>query len=155
MFRIYHITWTLTILLIVCSSCEFQSRYTDRNVLKDITGVKLPENQILKDTLLGESVFLGDFERQCEIEFKELPSEEFYLLLDSICAIRNNVQDGGNSYKLHWNKVTEGSVITYNYYNIWGNSHPAPQGESDDEDRILSIHITKGERKAKINYGAW
>lgn len=153
--QLLYITTGLVVFLIICNSCGHNSRYTNRGVLKNITGIELPPFKIVKDTLLGESLFLGDYDRKCEIEFKEIPSENFFLLLDSICTIHYNVHDKSITNESNWNKVTKGDTITYNYYNMWGNSYPAPKGESDDEDRTLSIQITKGRKKATINYGTW
>lgn len=92
--QLLYITTGLVVFLIICNSCGHNSRYTNRGVLKNITGIELPPFKIVKDTLLGESLFLGDYDRKCEIEFKEIPSENFfycwtaYVLFTIMCMIK-------------------------------------------------------------------
>jgi hypothetical protein len=38
---------------------------------------------------------------------------------------------------------------------MWGNGLPAPEGEDYEEDMSLSVTIKKGEKRAKISFGAW
>ena len=76
-----------------------------------------------------------------EIEFQTIPSEEMFDKIDKMIA----------TGKTGWHK--DGSDYIFNC--TWGNGYPAPNGESDDEDMIFGITITRGEKQGTIRHGMW
>lgn len=137
----------LLLFLIAGILCFFGSdvwmrRYkiTDNDYISRITGVPFPEfSSISYDE--GQVSFNGDYTDHRDIMFDEMPSEEFYHILDSLSSSENT----------HWSKEGE----EYGFGRIWGNGYPAPPGESEDEDRFLYIQVSKGDRFATIRYGRW
>ena len=115
-------------------------RFDDKEILERITGVTYPDFKVIEYTK-GRTSFLGDYNDQLLIEFKELPSVAFYQYLDSLIVT-------GNSDWFIFDNV-------YSYSKIWGNGFPAPNGEDDEEDMMFSIRFGKGSRQATIGYGAW
>lgn len=116
-------------------------RFNDKEILERITGVAYPDFRVIEYTKDNRTSFLGDYNDQLLIEFKELPSAAFYQYLDSLIAT-------GHSGWFIFDNV-------YSYGQFWGNGFPAPNGEDDEEDMTFSIHFSKGSRQATIDYGAW
>lgn len=75
------------------------------------------------------------------IEFEEIPSEGFYMRIDSM------ITAGDSDWFKHDNN--------YSYSKIWGNGFPAPEGEDNEEDMSFSISFDKGNKQATLRYGAW
>lgn len=115
-------------------------RFDNKEVLERITGVTYPDFKVIEYTK-GRTSFLGDYNDQLLIEFKELPSTAFYQDLDSL------ITTGNSGWFIFDN--------AYSYGQTWGNGFPAPNGEDDEEDMTFSIRLDKGSRQATINYGAW
>lgn len=116
-------------------------RFTDKEVLERITGVTYPAFKVIKYTKDNRTSFLGDYNDQLLIEFKEPPSTAFYQHLDSLAAT------GNSDWFIHDN--------IYSYSKVWGNGLPAPNGEDDEEDMMFRISLEKGSEQATIDYGAW
>ena len=108
--------------------------------IERITGIRVPKYNVIEYEQ-GKRHFTGDFMDMYEIEFQTIPSDELFDKIDKI------IETG----KTGWNK--EGSDYIFNC--IWGNGYPAPKGESDDEDMIFGITITRGEKHATIRHGMW
>jgi hypothetical protein len=68
-------------------------------------------------------------------------AEGFYQELDSLVNV-----DGSD-----WD-CRDG---VYCYSRMWGNGLHASEGEDYEEDMSLSVTIKKGEKRAKISFGAW
>lgn len=115
-------------------------RFNNKEILERITRVTYPDFRVIKYTR-GKTSFLGDYNDQLLIEFKELPPTAFYQYLDSLIAT-------GNSGWFIFDNI-------YSYSQTWGNGLPAPNGEDDEEDMMFSIRLDKGSRQATIDYGAW
>lgn len=49
----------------------------------------------------------------------------------------------------------EKSDSVYSYSTLWGNGIPAPKGESEADDGIFKITLTKGSKYGEIEDGAW
>lgn len=121
-------------------SYQRKYRFTNKDTIERITGVTYPNFKIVEYTK-GRTSFLGDYNDQLIIEFKETPSTAFYQKLDSLIAVEQS----------DWSKRDN----VYSYSKIWGNGLPAPKGEDDEEDMTFSIEFEKGSKKAIIGYGAW
>lgn len=115
-------------------------RFTNRRTLEEMTGVMLPKFKVV-ERKKGRGSFNGDYNDKIIIEFKTIP-ENLYHQLDSLCLIGV------------WKKSNE-DPETYHWGNHWGNGRPAPKGQNDDEDRFISIDITKGKKQATIQHGMW
>ena len=108
--------------------------------IERITGVRIPAYKTIEynEGLRG---FNGDFDDWFTIEFKTMPSDEMF------DEIERMIETG----KTGWHK--EGNEYIFNC--TWGNGFKAPNGESDDEDRIFGITITRGEKQGIIRHGMW
>lgn len=108
--------------------------------IERITGIRVPAYETIEydEGLRG---FNGDFNDRFTIEFKSMPSDEMFDEIDKM------IETG----KTGWHK--EGNDYIFNC--TWGNGHPAPKGESDDEDRMFGITITRGEKQGTIRSGMW
>ena len=117
-----------------------EHKFANKKVLSRITEAPFPGFR-KKQYIRGRTSFTGDYMDKLSIEFSEIPSDEFYQTLDSLA----NVPDS------NWHRKKDG----YWYNKVWGNGLLAPKGENDEEDMSLLIWITKGDREARIEYGAW
>lgn len=114
-------------------------RFDDVKTLSRITEVEFPKFKV-KDYDRGFSSFHGDYEDELVLEFKQLPTEEFYASIEAMTDCGNWHVDGDSIYR---------------YSRMWGNGMPAPKGEDDEEDMFLNIDIKRGEKQFHVSYGAW
>ena len=118
--------------------------------IERITGAEFPAFDYHKTTFYHSGGMLGDFTCSAIYKFDKVPTEDFYNTLDSLCNV-----EGSNWSKSNNQSDSTASAKEY-YFNLtWGNGYPAPEGESPEDDRIITIEIPKGEREFKITYGAW
>ena len=115
-------------------------KITDNDYISRITGVPFPEFSSIY-YYEGRTSFNGDYTDDRDIMFDEMPSDEFYHILDSLSSSENT----------YWSKDGE----EYGFGRMWGNGYPAPPGESEDDDRFLYIQLSKKDRFATIRYGRW
>lgn len=113
-------------------------------VIENITGVRLPKYKVIKydkgvEYEKSRLSFLIDYTDEFVLEFKEMPSEEFYQQLH-------------DKYDHHKN---ENGITEYSFYCMWGNGLPAPKGESESDDYTFSIKILKDSKTFYIKSGAW
>ena len=116
-------------------------RFDDAETLTRITETNFPKFKVVEfyeDWILGPNL---KHDNELTLEFKKLPTEDFYAVIDSIAKYA----DSGWSVK---------DDSTYYYSRTWGNGLPAPLGESDEEDMFLEIEIKRGEKRFYVNYGA-
>ena len=128
----------VAVIAVVAVSDEISRRYRfdDAKTLTRITEVEFPKFKVVEYDR-GCKSFHGDYSDELVLEFKEMPSEEFY------AALENSSE---------WSSSDEGS---YFYSRMWGNGMPAPKGEDDDEDVHLSIKIQRGEKRFHVTFGTW
>lgn len=110
-------------------------------ILTRITEAHFPEFKVIEYER-GNQGFQGDYRDELILEFYEQPTENFYIVIDSLARCG----DYGWSMK---------NDSTYYYSRMWGNGLPAPMGEDDDEDMFLNIEIKRGEKRFRVNYGEW
>ena len=108
--------------------------------IERITGVKVPEFRII-ERHEGKRHFTGDYLDTLIIEFESIPSDELFEEIDRMIA----------SNTTRW----ERSDSIYSYSTFWGNGTPAPEGESEADDGIFKITLTKGSKYGEIEDGAW
>ena len=116
-------------------------RFDDAETLIRITETHFPKFKVVEfyeDWVLGPN---RKFDNELILEFKKLPAENFYTVIDSLARCT----DSG------WNAKDDS---TYCYSRTWGNGLPAPQGEDDSEDMSLTIQIKRGAKRFYVNYGA-
>lgn len=128
----------VTVIVIACVIAEISRRhkFDDAKTLSRITEVKFPKFKVVEYEK-GRTSFNGDYRDELVLEFKKMPSEEFYTSL---------------AESANWN-ITNDS--TYYYSRVWGNGLSAPPGEDDDEDISINIQIKRGTRRFEVSYGAW
>ena len=144
---IYNVIASLPIVAIVAVAAYFFSidymrryRFDDSDTIERITGAPCPDFKVVEYEM-GSSSFNGDYDDCLIVEFEQIPTKEFYQVLDSLVKAEGS----------YWN-CNDGE---YHYSRMWGNGMPAPEGEDDDEDMSLSVTIKRGEKIAEINFGAW
>ena len=141
---IFLIPLLLIALIRIDNATDFISRkrrFDDAETLTRITEMYFPKFKVVEfyeDWVLGPN---RKFDNELILEFKMLPTEDFYTVIDSIAKYA----DSGWSVK---------DDSTYCYSRTWGNGLPAPQGEDDNEGMSLSIEIKRGEKRFYVNYGA-
>jgi hypothetical protein len=141
---IFLIPLLLIALIRIDNATDFISRkrrFDDAETLTRVTEMYFPKFKVVEfyeDWVLGPN---RKFDNELILEFKMLPTEDFYTVIDSIAKYA----DSG------WS-VEDDS--TYYYSRTWGNGLPAPRGEDDNEDMSLSIQIKRGEKRFYVNYGA-
>lgn len=124
----------------VYNNYQRKYRFTSGETLERITGITYPDFKIVEYSK-DKSSFLGDYNDRLTIEFIELPTDAFYMKIDSLIATKSS----------EWFKHEN----TYSYSKMWGNGLLAPKGEDDNEDMSFSIRLEKGSKQAILNYGAW
>ena len=133
------ITLILTILYTLCS-CVSKSQ-VDKERIERITGVEFPMYEVT-DIQNGGIGLNGDYDALFHLEFKELPSEDFFSQIDKKISLGDTC----------WCRDGE----RYKYYIYWGASYgTAPEGEDPRDERYLGITIIRGEKKFTIRDGAW
>ena len=139
-------------MLIVCSIIplfirkgyiDYKRKYyfANNEVIERITGVSFPKFELI-DYKQGDAYFLGDYKDRLILEIKDDLSESTYHYLDSIINSSNNTK---------WSKCDN----EYSYENWWGNGLSAPQGESEEEGKMLSLSFKKGSKIVTLYSGSW
>lgn len=108
--------------------------------IERITGVRVPDYELVGYSN-GCHAIPNDFNKRFYIEFKTMPSDEMFDEIDQ------KIATGKTGWKRDGNK--------YSFSITWGNGFPAPKGEKEEDDRMFSITITRGEKEGKITSGAW
>ena len=118
--------------------------------IERITGTEFPAFDYHRTTFYHSGGMLGDFTCSAIYKFDKVPTNEFYNTLDSLCNV-----EGSNWSKSNNQSDSTASAEEYSFHIIWGNNYPAPEGESPEDDRLITIEIPKGQKEFKITYGAW
>ena len=129
----------LLLFIVICYE-DKRDYFQNRDRIERITEVRLPKFKMI-EYHEGRRGFNGDFNDDFVFEFKSVPSDEMFDMIDKL------IESG----KTGWHK--EGDSYIFNC--TWGNGMPAPKGESDNEDRIFGITITRGEKQGVIRHGMW
>ena len=108
--------------------------------IERITGIRVPAYKTI-EYHEGQRGFNGDYNDWFTIEFKTMPTDEMFDEIDKM------IETG----KTGWHK--EGNDYIFNC--TWGNGFKAPKGESDDEDRMFGITITREKKQGTIRSGMW
>ena len=117
-----------------------ENYFLDRDRIERITDVRLPKFKV-KDYTKGNNSFNGDYNDGFYIEFNSPLPDSLFERIDSLIV-------SGNQY---WEK----SGYKYTYYRVWGNGIPAPNGESDNDDRFFGLTIVRFSETGYIGHGMW
>ena len=109
--------------------------FVDSERIERISGVYFDLGDIVEESI-DEPSFNGDYSTDMKVVLNSKPN---YELLDSL--VRAN----------KWMKYDG----VYSFHAIWGNELPAPPGEDENEDRMLSIHIPINSDTITITTGMW
>lgn len=123
--------------IIICYSYYYDYYYPRHHfvrpkVVENITGVTFPKYKVVE---YRPSKNRWERSDSFTLEFKEIPTEDFYKELD---AFFDSYEPG-----------------QYSFSAIWGNGIEAPKGESDKHDGTFRVEIEKGSRFFKIDAGTW
>jgi len=66
---------------------QFARKYENRKKIQKITGVEIPDFKVVESRMLHMRPADFEFETVCLIEFKELPGDNMFTTLDSLCAL--------------------------------------------------------------------
>ena len=120
---------------------EWKDYYASSSTrVERISGVKVPPYKIIEYNK-GRRGFNGDYNDLYVIEFELIPSDELFDEIDRKIATGNT----------GWRRDSN----TYSFSVVWGNGLPTPKGESEADDGIFTITLTRGERIGTIEDGAW
>ena len=121
---------------------DYERKYyfTDEDRIERITGVRLPDMDIVEYDQ-GMTSITGDYSDRLLLEFEKIPSEGVYQTLDSFIETR----------KTGWQM----NDSVYVFSATWGNGMPTPKGESEDEDRSFCISFKKESKRVTINSSMW
>ena len=114
--------------------------FADNEVIERITGVAFPKFELI-DYKQGDVNFPGNYKDRLILEIKDDLSESTYYYLDSII----------NCNTTRWSKCDN----EYSYEIWWGNGLSAPQGESEEEGKMLSLSFKKGSKIVTLHSGSW
>ena len=119
---------------------DYERKYyfTDEDRIERITGVRLPDMEIV-EYKQGKSRM--DYSDRILVEFERIPSVEIYQTLDSL------IETGKTGWRMN--------DSAYVFSATWGNGRPAPKGENEDDDKSFSISFVKGSKRATINSSTW
>ena len=136
------IVYFIIFLLALQGYFDYQRKYhyADNEMIERITGVAFPEVDII-DYEKGEAGFTGDYNDMLTLEMKYDLSESTYHYLDSVISVGNT----------NWHKRND----EYIYGTVWGNGLPAPEGENEEEDIMLSLSFKAGSKIINLSYGSW
>ena len=109
--------------------------FVDSERIERISGVYLDLGDIVEENI-DEPSFNGDYSTDMKVILNSKPNFEH---LDSL--VRAN----------KWMKYDG----VYSFHVIWGNNLPAPPGEDENEDRMLSIRIPVNSDTITITTGMW
>ena len=123
--------------IIICYSYYYESYYPRHHfvrprVVENITGVAFPKYKVVE---YRPSKNRWERSDSFTLEFKEIPTEDFYKELDA-CFDSNEPGQ-------------------YSVSAIWGNGIEAPKGESDKYDGTFLVEIEKGSKTFRIEAGTW
>ena len=129
----------LLLFTIVCFEDD-RSYFQNRGRIERITEVRIPKFKVI-EYHEGQRGFNGDFNDWFVFEFKATPPHELFDEIDKL------IKTGNTSWYKEGNE--------YIFDKTWGNGLPAPKGERENEDRMFSITITRGEKQGIIRHGMW
>ena len=109
-------------------------------MIERITGVAFPKFELI-DYKQGDVNFPGNYKDRLILEIKDDLSESTYHYLDSII----------NYNTTKWSKCDN----EYSYEIWWGNGLSAPQGENEEEGKMLSLSFKKGSKIITLYSGSW
>lgn len=123
--------------IIICYFYYYESYYPRHHfvrprVVENITGVAFPKYKVVE---YRPSKNRWERSDSFTLEFKEIPTEDFYKELDA-----------------NFNSYEQGQYI---FSAIWGNGIEAPKGESDKYDGTFRVEIEKGSKTFWIEAGTW
>lgn len=138
----YSMTILIVMILIECNhpgtfnmKGTSDSDFVDSKRIERISGVYLELGEII-DEQQSEVAFNGDSSTDMKVILNRKPD---YVLLDSLVHAKKWMKYDG----------------VYSFDIIWGNDLPAPPGEDDNEDRMLSIRIPTNSDTITISTGIW
>lgn len=130
----------IIVVVLYLATCSHRDNPVDKSRIDRITGVEFPRYVVTKIENKGSS-WMGDFKDEYTLEFRDPLSDSFYDQID------RKISEGDSC----WSKDGD----TYYYYIVWGNGKPAPEGENEEADGIISISLIKGSKTFTITNGAW
>ncbi len=133
---------------------QYSKRYENRTEIQKIIGVEIPKFNVVNSRLVHLNDFDFEFEVQSTIEFKALPDDKFFYMLDSISTLPIPQEPNENSSFFYYGLE--------NVYRCWskdGNKYKYERNTDFGEqflhskDAYFNFEMTKGLKTAEISYG--
>jgi len=131
---------------------SYSSKYEDKDEIENITGIELPDFDIVDSDLDESKGFNFEFTKNCNIEFEALPDQQIFHILDSACKITDTEKINPNAqlnYRGSEGKFTcwQRDSNTYTFYKEFL--------YSEGKDHFFKLVFVKGSKKGKLSYGTF
>jgi hypothetical protein len=131
---------------------HYASTYEDEDEIEDITGVDIPDFEIITTNVEDSKSRKYEFTKTCEIEFEETLKPEFFHILDSLCNL--NTPDKIDPDSKTFFQGVEG------VFHCWlkdSNTYMFNKDYmfTDEKNHFFELKITKGSKKAELSYGTF
>ena len=128
------------------------SKYEDKDEIENITGIELPDFDIVDSDLDESKGFNFEFTKNCNIEFETLPEQQIFNTLDSICKIPIPEKVDPNTKQYYqgvegkfacWQR--DSNTYTFNKEYLY----------TEGKDHFFRLVLVKGSKKGKLSYGTF
>jgi len=143
------------LIIIILIFCCNSNGYESRSHIQEIIGVKIPEFDVINSqNESNNALFDSESNTKTTIEFRSLPDDKLFLLLDSICKLPFPEKVDVNSIFFYislesssrcWSKKGD------KYY--YGRNTDFGEKFLRSKDSYFYFRITKGSKTAEIEYG--
>lgn len=133
---------------------QFARKYENRKEIQKITGIEIPDFEVVESRMLHMRPADFEFETVCTIEFEKLPGDNLFRILDSICALSvpdtadvdsSFLYNGLKNVYQRWSK--EGNKYEYGLINDFGEEF------LHSKDAYFYLTLEKDSLTAHIRYG--
>jgi hypothetical protein len=145
-------------LLLCLNSCDYNTEinnnYETEEKIEEVIGVDLPEFTVESSQITHAQAFDAEFTTNVVLKFKILPDKQFFLKLDSICALKipDTIEENNKTFV----------AGLESYYNPWSKDSNQYRFEMigdhlkrrlHKEDAFFMLSIKKNSAYAEIRYG--
>lgn len=131
---------------------SYSSIYEDKDEIENITGIELPDFEIVDYDLDESKGFNFEFTKNCNIEFETLPDQQIFHTLDSAWKIADTEKINQNE-QINY----QGSESKFTCWQRDSNSYTFYKEflYSEGKDHFFKLVFVKGSKKSKLSYGTF